>query len=489
MKPWATMPGMSVQDSRPPAASGGSPVRFAGLRQAWQALPRAALGNLIAKVLMVGLGLSITVVVARHGPQVQGAFALFVAVESAMLTLFTGLGLWLARQMSQQVGSQGAGQHRALPMLRSVLRAAVAFGLLAALVLLGVSWWAKAMPYTYLWLLALAAPFLLLVPTATGLWLGQGRMWPLNAAQVAAPASVLAGLAGAWWLTQGQQGSRSTVLLVLTAWVSGKSIVAVLTALYALRQARLRDEGLSDELSGSRLMAFQAAPPTWLAQWPFVATIGITNVIGLLNYRASLFLVERFHGLSTAGIYSVAVTAAELLWLLSSSVTVSVYARIGHPDTQVAASMTVQAVRINVLSTLLAAPVLLGLAWWALPWVMGPAYEASLLPLAALLPGVAAYAAASSLSAFYTNHLGRPQLSGAIAGMSLSISFITGWFLVPLWGPLGAGVASSTGYILAIVAAYGVFLKHAGLPVRALWRSSLSLPDARVKPSPTGSRG
>lgn len=470
---------MSVQDSRPPAVQGGSTGaevprgRLVALRQALSALPRAALGNLIAKLMMVGLGLAITVTVARHGPQVQGAFALFVAVESALLTLFTGLGLWLARQMSQQAD----GQHgQALPMLRGVLRAAVAFGLLASLVLLGVSWWAKVMPYTYLWLLALAAPFLLLVPTATGLWLGEGRMWPINVAQVSAPASVLIGLGGAWWITQGGQGSRSssTVLLVLTAWVTGKSIVAVVTAFYALRHARQRDERLEDGFVGSRLTAFMQKPPGWFAQWPFVLTIGITNVIGLMNYRVSLFLVERFDGLSTTGVYSVAVTAAELLWLLSSSVTVSVYSRIGHPDVKIAAAMTVQAVRINVLSTLAAAPVLLGLAWWGLPWVMGPAYEASLLPLAALLPGVAAYAAASSLSAFYTNHLGRPQLSGAIAGMSLTISFCVGWFLVPMWGPLGAGVASSAGYIVAIVAAYGVFLKHAGLPVRALWQPALT---------------
>ena len=136
--------------------------------------------------------------------------------------------------------------------------------------------------------------------------------------------------------------------------------------------------------------------------------------------------------------------------------------------------MTVQAVRINVLATLAAAPVLLGLAWWGLPWVMGEAYAASLLPLAALLPGVAAYAAASSLSAFYTNHLGRPQLSGSIAGLSLTVSFGLGWFLVPAYGAVGAGLSSSLGYIVAIVAAYGVFLKHAGLPVRALWQPSLT---------------
>ncbi|CAH0351703.1 teichoic acid transporter [Aquabacterium sp. CECT 9606] len=431
------------------------------LKNAWASVPRAALGNLVAKLLIVGLGLGITVLVARQGPRVQGAFALFVAVESALLTLFSGLGLWLARQMSRQQAGQAV---RARSMLRSVLRAALGLGLLASGVLLAVSWWADKMPYAQLWLLALAAPFLLLVPTATGLWLGQGRMWPLNAAQVAAPASVLSGLAVAWWFSQGAERHTSTVLVVLMAWVSGKSLVAVLTAIYALNDADRRDESITTH----------EPPAVWWDDWRFVATIGITNVISLLNYRASLFLVERFHGLGAVGTYSVAVTVAELLWLLSQSVTVSAYSRIGNPDVRVASSMTVQAVRINVLATLLAAPILLVLATWALPEVMGPAYAASVAPLAALLPGVAAYAAASSLSAFYTNHLGRPHLSGGIAGLSLAVSFGLGWFLVPGMGALGAAVSSSTGYIVAIVVAYAVFLRQAGLPVRALWAPALT---------------
>ncbi|HET8694245.1 MAG TPA: teichoic acid transporter [Aquabacterium sp.] len=446
---------MSVSDS--PASS-----LLSRLSLFWRTVPRAALGNLVAKLLMVSLGLAITVMVARQGPAVQGAFALFVAVESGLLTLFSGLGLWLARQISQR---QGGEAHAAeLPMLRGVLRAAVGLGLIASLVLLGVSWWATRLPYSQLWLLALAAPFLLLVPTTTGQWLGQGRMWPINMAQVAAPASVLVGLAGVWWLTQGQARHAPTVVLVLTAWVSGKSLVAVVTAVLGLRDAAHRDARLAAPIAG----------PSWWSSWPFVLTIGVTNVISLLNYRVSLFLVERFHGLAAAGTYSVAVTVAELLWLLSSSVTVSAYARIGHPDMRVASAMTVQAVRINVLSTLLAAPILLAGAWWALPRVMGPAYEASLWPLAALLPGVAAYAAASSLSAFYTNHLGKPHLSGAIAGLSLLTSLVAGLLLVPSLGPTGAGVASSTGYFLAIAGAYAVFLRQAQLPLKALWTPSLT---------------
>lgn len=433
-------------------------------RRGWSipGLPAAAWGNLLAKLVIVALGLSITVLVARQGARVQGAFALFVAVESALLTLFSGLGLWLARQVSrQQAGERG----RALPMLQSVLRAAVALGLVAALALLAVSWQARTLPYAQLWLLALAAPFLLLVPTATGLWLGQGRMWPLNVAQVAAPASVLSGLAVVWWLMEDVSWKTPAAVLVLTAWVSGKSLVAVITAFYALHDGARRDELREDQ----RLVNDDEPRPSWWADWRFVATIGLTNLVSLLNYRASLFLVEHFHGLAAVGTYSVAVTVAELLWLLSSSVTVSAYSRIGHPDRAVAAAMTVRAVRINVVATLLAAPLLLALAWWALPWAMGPVYAESVWPLAALLPGVAAYAAASSLSAFYTNHLGKPHLSGGIAALSLAISFGAGWLMVPTMGALGAGLASTLGYTVAILAAYGVFLRHAGLSWRSLW--------------------
>ncbi len=429
--------------------------------QAWAAIPRAALGNLVAKLLIVALGLAITVLVARQGPRVQGAFALFVAVESVVLTLFSGLGLWLARQVSRQEAGE-AGM--AAPLLRSVLRAAVGLGLLGSMVLLAVSWSTKTMPYAQLWLLALAAPFLLLVPTATGLWLGQGRMWPLNVAQVAAPLSVLSGLSVVWWLLSSTTRQTPMVVLVLTAWVLGKSLVAVATALYALHAAKQRDEAREDQ--GIQPLTPR---PRWWHDAGFVAVIGLTNVISLLNYRASLFLVERHHGLSVVGTYSVAVSVAELLWLLSSSVSVSAYSKIGHPDRQVAAQTTVQAVRINVLATLVAAPVLLAGAWWGLPWIMGEAYAASVMPLAALLPGVAAYAAASSLSAFYTNHLGKPHLSGAIAGLSLLINVSLGWVLAPAHGAVGAAVASTLGYLLAISVAYAVFLRHARLPWRALW--------------------
>ncbi|WP_374594148.1 polysaccharide biosynthesis C-terminal domain-containing protein [Aquabacterium sp.] len=416
---------------------------------------RGAAANLIAKVALVLLGLGITVVVARRGAAVQGAFALFVACESVLLTLFSGFGLALAREVSH---------HRAdaARSLSALLLASLGVGLLASGVLLGVAQVMGREPYRHLWLLALGAPFLLMVPTATGLWMGQGRMLPLNLAQVAAPASVLVGLlvgsvmlgGGFGAVAEAASAPGLTVMAVLTAWVVGKSIVGLSSAGWAFHDAG-------------------RARPDWTLlgrDARFIVVIGLTNVVSLLNYRVTLFVIEHFKGLADAGVYSVAMQVGELLWMVSSAVTVSAYHRIGDPDTRAAAAMTVRAVRINVLATVACAPVLLALAWWALPWALGQAYFEARWPLAALLPGIAGYAAASSLSAFYTNHLGRPHLSAAVAGLSLTLNVCVSLWAVPRWGALGAAASTSVAYLVAIVVACGIFLKHAGLGWSVWWR-------------------
>lgn len=406
--------------------------------------------NLGAKLLAVALGLAILVAVARLGPAVQGAFALFVAVESGLLTLASGLGLLLAREVSQRRGALPGGRARRL------LAAAFGFGLVCAAVLAGWAALASSDPYRHLWLLALAAPLTLLVPTATGLWMGQGRLLALNLPLVAAPAVVLAVLLLAQWT------SVTAVAVVLGAWAAGKAAVGLAAGAFAWR------EDASTETSGP-------APTDAREAWRFVAVIALTNLVSLANYRATLFLVERLRGLAEAGVYSVAVQVAELLWLLSSAVTVAAYHRIGSPDAREAAALTLRAVRINLGATLLAAPALALLAWLLLPRVLGEAYREALLPLLLLLPGIAGYAAASSLSAFYTNHRGRPQWSAAIAALSLAITLAVAALAVPRLGGAGAALATSAGYLVAIGVALRLFLRDAGLPATALWRG---LPEA-----------
>jgi O-antigen/teichoic acid export membrane protein len=411
-------------------------------------LAQGALINLSGRAATVAAGLLLMAVVARLGPSSQGVFALFVACESILLTLFSGFGLLLARAHSRQAGAAPADAQPLAALHSTLVLAALAVGLLAAGALFAASLISREPPYAELWILALGAPFLLIVPTVSGAWLGRTQLWPLNGFALASPLAVLLGVGLLMWLAPPLR-----VGVVLAVWVLGKSAVG----LAALARS-LRAEGW--------------ARPDWALLrpgWGFIAVIGLTNVISLLNYRVNLFMVERLDGLAAAGVYSVAVTVAELLWFVSSAVTTAVYGRIGARDRAAAAAGTLQALRWGALGVLAAAPLLLLAAWWALPAVLGEAYRPAWRHLLILMPGTLAYSSASAISAWFTNQRGQPWLAGGIAltSMLLNVGLSSWW--IPLWGAAGAAAATSVSYGLAIALGLGLFLRLAGLPVCALW--------------------
>jgi O-antigen/teichoic acid export membrane protein len=406
-------------------------------RQPGDSLLRGATAHVLSRALTIALALVLLVVVARLGPAVQGAFALFVTIESLLVTMGSGLSLVLAREASTAGGPPA--------LLRPVLRAALLVGAAGGLLLVVWAAASHATPYRELWLLGIAAPLLLVAPAVAGSWLGQGRVWALNAPVIAAPALVLVFVAGV--ATVGD--AAPAVPAVLAAWVAGKVIVGLLTGAVALREA-------------PPVPLAASAAGWWRRHARFMAMVALTNGISLLNLRATLFVVERSHGLADAGVYAVAVQVAELLWVLSGAWTVAAYHRIAGNDEDAAAQMTLRALKRGLALALCAAPLLAVLGWWALPAVLGPAYTAARVPLLLLLPGVALYAAASSLSAFHTNFLGRPQWAAGIAGLSLALTLALAAVLVPRLGAIGAALATSAGYTVAIAFALHGFMRRAG---------------------------
>ena len=399
---------------------------------------RGTLVNLATRLLGVALVLAVTAMVARVGTEAQGAFALFTSVEGVLLALGSGFGVALARRISHH-GERPRGLAAATAL------ACLAGGAVAGLVLLALS---RIGPpaYAWLWLLALAAPLVLLAPNLQGLWLGEGRMVPMARLALAPPLLTLVMLL-AWALWQ-----PLSLGPVLAGWVLAKALVGVVLVAWLWRQGQLA----APDLKALR------------AQLPFIATIGVTNLISLLNYRVGLFVVERVLGLSATGVYSIAVVLAELLWFVSGSLTQAAYGRIGTPDRARSAAITVRVMQLGVAALLLGAPALWLAAWLLVPWLLGEAYAASLLPLALLLPGVLLFGAAGSLSAWFTNQAGRPQVPAQVAALSLVVNAALALLLVPRAGTAGAAWAASLAYAVAVMVLAWRFARHAGVPLRAV---------------------
>jgi O-antigen/teichoic acid export membrane protein len=412
---------------------------------------RGTLINLATRLAGVGLVLALTAITARIGTEAQGAFALFTSVEGVWLALLSGFGIALARRVSHH-----GEQPRAL--VAAIVLACGALGVVGAMALWAISAWGPP-AYAWLWILALGAPALLLAPNLQGLWLGEGRMAPMARLTVAPPliALGLVGLLAPW--------VAPTLPLVLGAWVVGKVVVG-LAALAVLGQ-------------GGRLAA-----PDFAAlrrEGRFIATIGLTNLIGLLNYRVGLFVIERTLGLSSTGVYSIAIVVAELLWFVSGSLTQAVYGRIGTPDRVQAAATTVRVVQLSVAALLPAAPLLWLVAWLVVPWALGPAYAASLPLLAVLLPGVMLFGGGAALSAYFTNHVGAPQVPAQVAAGALLVNGGLSIVLAPLLGMTGVALAASLSYAGSVLWMARRFARHAGLPLRrVLWPGPQLVADLRL---------
>jgi O-antigen/teichoic acid export membrane protein len=400
---------------------------------------RGTLINLCTRVLGIALGLSIVLVTARLGPSAQGGFALFTAVESALLMLGSGFGVALARRVSHH-------GERPTALVGAVVVFCAGVGLACSVAMFAVAAGGDS-GLDFLRVLAWSVPIMFITPSLSGLWLGSARMAALARISLAPPLLTIAGMGLALFL----HGSIE-LRAVLWSWVAARVLVALATLAAAWRQgwiARPRPGVLGGELR-------------------FVIVIGMTNLIGLLNYKADLFLVEHFLGRSSTGVYSVAVMIAELLWLVSSSVTQAAYARIGTPDAADASRLTLRVVHASLLALALLAPALWLVAAGVLPRLLGADYAAALPVLAWLLPGVLAYGAASALSAYFTNHAGRPLIPAALASFSLLVNVLLSILLIPRLGMLGGALATTVSYLASIGVAAVVFRQVSGTPLRLL---------------------
>ncbi len=401
--------------------------------------------NVVTRTLAVLGVLAVTTVAARLSTQAQGVFALFTSVEAGLVAAGSGFGIALARRISHH-GERPRG------WLSAMALACVALGVAAAVALWGVATWGPP-AYAYLWLLALAAPVLLLTPNVAGWWLGEGRMAPMARLALAPPYVALALIALAW------AGDRRGVAAVLGAWVAAKVAVGIGLCAVLWRRGRF---GTPD---------FAALR----ADAGFVATIGATNLLSLANYRVGLFVVESQLGLAATGVYSIAVVVTELLWFVSSSLTQAAYARIGAADRSRAAATTLRVAQLGVAALLVVAPLLWLAASLFVPAWFGAAYRASLAPLALLLPGALLFGGASALSAYFTNHAGRPQVAAQVALLSLVVNAVLAIGLVPRFGIAGAAVAASLAYAAGIVVLTWRFARHAGVPLKRVWQAQAQL--------------
>jgi len=171
----------------------------------------------------------------------------------------------------------------------------------------------------------------------------------------------------------------------------------------------------------------------------------VGNLLQYFNYRLDVFIVNFFMGPAEVGIYGVAVTMAEVLWFLPDAVGFVIFPKSAGTSTREMNTFTPRVFKYVLAFTAFSAAVLAIAAKPLIPLVFSKAFNASYMPMLALLPGVVLLGGAKVL----TNEIagrGHPGYNSLNAGVCLVITVIADLLLIPRHGAIGAAAASSIAY-------------------------------------------
>lgn len=175
----------------------------------------------------------------------------------------------------------------------------------------------------------------------------------------------------------------------------------------------------------------------------------IASVMAFLNYRFDVFILAALTDTVSVGIYTIAVTVAERLWILSSSISQVLFPRIVELENfdDDRNRLTLMVARYVLWASLVSGIIALFFADWGFAFLYGEDFRESANVFKWLLPGIISMGMAKVLG----NDIGArgyPQVNSIHSVIAVVVNIICNFWLIPIYGYLGAALATSISYIV-----------------------------------------
>lgn len=194
----------------------------------------------------------------------------------------------------------------------------------------------------------------------------------------------------------------------------------------------------------------------------------LCNVIQYLNYRLSFYFLDSLFGKADTGIYSIGVTLAEAVWMMSSSIALLQYSSIANcDDIEYSKTLTLKMAKLSFISTSLIMMPLLMLPAGFYSLIFGHDFSTVKIVLLFQAPGIVLFSLNIIIASFYAGR-GRYWVNAAASLTGLVVSVAANVWIVPRLGYQGASIASTLSYSASTIFAVTYFLRDTSLPLKNL---------------------
>lgn len=404
--------------------------------------------------LITGLGTS--VILARTlGPEGRGVYAMAALLPSLIVT-FGNLGIgpatvyYVARDEFRRQEILGNNVLLSLGISGiGILAGLVVIFFFREIVFPGVA-------MGYLLLALVLVPVEVFFSYVRHVLLGAQRIKEFNYLQIAQSVFFLGFIALA--LLGLRAGVTGAILAGLLSWIVVDALV--------LRQAKRVAGGIKFVLNTSYIKRATT----------YGAQAHLSNILGFLNYRVDLFLVNSFLGPAAVGLYAVGVGLVEKLWMISHAASTVLFPRVAaETDEQRRREFTPLVARTVLWTTSLGALTLALLSRWIVLLLYSEAFLPAVDALQALLVGIVALSAGRVLSNDIAGR-GFPALNIYTGGAAVATNIALNLLWIPRYGIVGAAWASTVSYTVSFLGALFFYCRLSGnrwtkviLPQRTDW--------------------
>ena len=211
----------------------------------------------------------------------------------------------------------------------------------------------------------------------------------------------------------------------------------------------------------------------------------ISFAIIQLNYRIDILILDAMRSEREVGYYSLGVSIAEKLWQLPMAIGVVLMSRTANAtDQEMINQSTAKLVRVSILAEVLAMVILFFIAPLIIPLIWGADFQPSVKLLQYLLPGILFVSLYRILSSRLSG-IGLPQISIYVFLPTLVINVLLNLWWIPVYGAMGAVMATNISYTIGSIAYVIVYSRVVGMPISEIFKYRKSdfsfIPDLKRK--------
>ncbi|MDR2979615.1 MAG: polysaccharide biosynthesis C-terminal domain-containing protein [Bacteroidales bacterium] len=186
----------------------------------------------------------------------------------------------------------------------------------------------------------------------------------------------------------------------------------------------------------------------------------LSNLLQFVNYRLSFYFLGALSGTAPVGVFSIGITIAEAIWIISRSISLVQYSHVlSHGDTPQARKETMKVSLISLWASLGTIVILLLIPEPVFGFIFGEEFVGVKKVLLYLSPGVLAIAI-SNVYGNYFSAIGQLKILILKSGTGVIVTVLLSYLLIGKYGITGACIVNSVSYMITSVVLLVWFLKR-----------------------------